>query len=126
MADDVGMREPRLVPRKSREELRKFVDDFVSGRIFSSAHLPPTDDRLIGGVFLTAGLGGFSEWTLEELQQIGIIYEYLNQAGPRSINGYPCFFSLRVLHVEDWRIALVAINAELERRKSIPLPGDAP
>lgn len=33
--------------------------------------------------------------------QIGMVYEYHTQAGPMSINGYPCFMSLRLLNKED-------------------------
>lgn len=35
------------------------------------------------------------------LPQIGMVYEYLKNAGPMSINGYPFFMSLRLLNKED-------------------------
>ncbi len=38
-----------------QEQLRQFVDDFVSGRIFTSAHLRENDD--IGMVFMPVVLG---------------------------------------------------------------------
>jgi len=52
---------------------------------------------------------------------IGILWEYTRQAGPRSINGCPCFFSFRVMHREDWAKAHKAALAEMERRKNIPI-----
>ena len=34
-------------------------------------------------------------------QDIGLIYEYIEKAGPRSINGHPSFFSCQTLNKED-------------------------
>jgi len=35
------------------------------------------------------------------LGNIGLIYEYLDQAGPTSVNGMPTFFSLKYLNISD-------------------------
>ena len=35
------------------------------------------------------------------LSSIGLIYEYLSEAGPMSVNGKPTFFSLKYLNKED-------------------------
>lgn len=48
---------------------------------------------------------------------VGTIWEYYNKAGARSINGYPCFFSLHVMCKKDWEKAIKAIRRELERRR---------
>ena len=37
----------------------------------------------------------------QQLKSIGLVYEYISEAGPTSINGKPCFFSLRLLNHED-------------------------
>lgn len=37
----------------------------------------------------------------EDMGRIGLIYEEYNRAAPRSVNGYPMFFSMRLLHVND-------------------------
>jgi hypothetical protein len=41
---------------------------------------------------------------LKELQKldIGMFYEYMDKAGPRSINGMPCFFSVQYLNRGDF------------------------
>lgn len=58
---------------------------------------------------------------------LGVIYEHNDQAGFRAINGYPQFFSLRMMHAEDWAIARAAVNRELDRRKADdPLDGLMP
>jgi len=55
------------------------------------------------------------------LQNIGVIYEYISKAGPRSINGYPCFFSFRILNKADWLRAHAAIVRELKRREDMEI-----
>lgn len=46
-----------------------------------------------------------------------LVWEYLSKAGPRSVNGYPCFWSCHFMNKADWGRCLVAIKAELERRE---------
>jgi hypothetical protein len=58
-------------------------------------------------------------WRQEFISNIGVIYEWMEKAGPRSVNGYPTFFSCRLLHKEDWERAKVAIVREQERRETI-------
>jgi hypothetical protein len=36
-----------------------------------------------------------------KLKSIGLIYEYLSEAGPMSVNGKPIFFSARLMNHED-------------------------
>lgn len=93
---------PEEVVRMSKEDMAKFIREFRSGQIFSSAHLPEHDDRLIPMVFLVLTLGALYGAPDSYINSIGLIWEYLKQAGPRSINGYPQFFSCRLVHKEDW------------------------
>jgi len=37
----------------------------------------------------------------EFLKTIGMFYERYSEAGPRSVNGYPCFFSCNIVSIED-------------------------
>jgi len=37
----------------------------------------------------------------EYLKNIGMVYEYYDKAGPRSINGYPIFMSMKILSIDD-------------------------
>ena len=73
------------------------------------------------------------QWTLAKLRQnalmegfqagrmadLGIIYEDYSKAGPRSVNGYPCFSSFRILSRNDWERARKAIIKELEHRENM-------
>lgn len=115
------LREALNLPRQSDEKLREFVDDYVSGRIFTTAHLHDSEAGLIPTIFMPLGLGCFSKVQPDSLKQIGVIYEYLDKAGPRAINGKPMFFSFHMLHIDDWERVKPAIERELDRRKNIEL-----
>lgn len=60
-------------------------------------------------------------FTQARFQTLGVIYEYIREAGPRGINGLPCFFSFRMLNQEDWARAHKAIMRELQRRESLEI-----
>lgn len=109
------------IPRMTDAQLKKFVLGFCDGHIVCSAHPAFTKDpTLLRMVFLTLSLmpPGL-QYKEEALKQIGLIWEYVREAGPRSINEMPSFLSHRLMHVDDWERARLAINAELDRRGNI-------
>ena len=115
-------KQPLFVPKATDDDLRRFVDDFLSDRIFTSAHLRNNEEeQMLSMVFMPIALGAFSTYTLDSLAQIGVLWEDMSKAGPRSCNGRPMFMSFHILHIEDWKRALAAIHREEERRKSIEL-----
>ena len=100
------LREALQLLRLSDDELRRFVDDYVSDRIFTSAHLRDEEAaRMLPMIFLPVALGCFSKTRPDSLKQIGVVWEYLHKAGPRGINGRPVFFSMNLLHIDDWERA---------------------
>ena len=99
------------------QQLREFVLGVCDQRIFTSDFIRRPEELRM--VFMVVGLGGFADWTREELAQIGCFWEYMEAAGPRAVNGYPMFMSVRVMNKEDHERARKAIVAELERRKGI-------
>lgn len=115
------LREALNLPRLSDDKLREFVDDFVSNRIFTSAHLRDQEANLLPMIFMPLGLGALSSLQPDSLSQVGCLWEYLDKAGPRAINGRPMFFSFQMLHIDDWERAKAAITKEQERRKNIEL-----
>jgi hypothetical protein len=107
-------------PGVTDEQLREFVLAYADGRIFTSADIPKGQEaRLYPLIFMPVALGAFSNVRKNDLKHVGVLWEYMNKAGPRGINGYPMFMSLRVLNRTDWDRARKAIAAELERRKDI-------
>ena len=88
---------------KTKEELKQIAIDLADGKIFSDRHIREGDSKSIGTVFMPLILGAFGDMTEEEQKagKVTFIYEYLDKAGPRSINGMPCFFSCQILNREE-------------------------
>lgn len=109
--------EPPEIHRMTDDKLKEFVLGLCDGKVFTSEHCNSPDD--IRRVFMVVGLGGLSNIPQEQLQNVGILWEWLDKAGPRSINGMPMFLSVRLMHKEDWARAVVAYKKEMDRRDQI-------
>jgi hypothetical protein len=105
--------------RMSDEDLRDFVLGLCDGRVFTSAHI--RNDHDIGMVFMPLKFGALRYYHPKEIDQIGVIWEYRDKAGPMDVNGMPSFFSCRIMHKDDWKRAVKAYEKENERRKGIEL-----
>lgn len=92
-------REPFIPPADlPPDQLFQLAQDFIAGKVYTDRHCP---EGMLGSVFLLLGLGAFAGATQEQLAQVGMIYEYLDKAGPRSVNGCPMFLSMRMLSAAD-------------------------
>lgn len=80
-------------------ELKQLACDIYDGKVFSSSML--TNQKHLAMIFMPIILGALNNRTKEELKEIAFIYEYLDKAGPRSINGYPIFSSFHILKHSD-------------------------
>lgn len=83
----------------NNSELKKLAWDIHAGKIFTDRHIRKDDYRLVASIFMPTIF--MSEKQRNEVINSGMIYEYYDKAGPRSINGYPCFMSLRILNKDD-------------------------
>lgn len=101
---------PSLPP----EELKKFIVDFLDGKIFSSVHVAPDDVEGLRSAFMVVALGGTGNIYPGS---IALIYEYLARAMPTGINGNPCFMSCRFMNHEDWFKAREILKKEEQRRR---------
>lgn len=107
-----------IVERLPEDRLRAMVFDILEGRVFTSHQCDPD---LLSSVFMPIAFGCLADYPKEDIEQLGTIYEYMQEAGPRSINGFPMFFSCRFIHRDDWKIIAETIVSELDRRKNVPL-----
>jgi hypothetical protein len=102
-----------LVPyqERTRAEVRQLAMDIADGQVFGTWDLPGwLSDPNHGIVFMPILLGG-TGFTLEQLEYDPrfpkggntpiVFYEYIHRAGPRAVNGYPCFFSCYTLLGRD-------------------------
>jgi hypothetical protein len=121
LADDWDTLKPLtgLLASKPKEELAQLVMDLCDNKVFTSAHLTTEDqENMTPMVFMPLALGGLASLPKREVEQVGLIYEYLDKAGTRGVNGYPCFFSMRVLNKEDWKKVHRACLNEMQRREA--------
>lgn len=89
-------------PRASRtdQEIKQLALDVHAGRVFGSWNVANPSD--VGMVFMPMMLlGGVHAKTLER-DGIVHLYEHLDKAGPRSVNGMPCFFSFQTLNRDEF------------------------
>jgi hypothetical protein len=89
------LRQPdRLTP----EEITGMVTKLVQDRLVVASALP---EHMVTSVFMLLALGGLAGF---DPASIGNIVEDIDKAGPRSVNGFPCFLSMQVIHKEDWKV----------------------
>ena len=93
-----------MLKRLPPEQLSQLAKDIMGGQVFIADQLPEHSVHLLPNIFVSLGLGGLSSLSEEDREDIGFIYEYLNQAGPLGINGYPMFFSCKLLGKEDTKV----------------------
>lgn len=82
------------------QELKKLAIDIAENKVFGTFNLDSHNFSIVGSVFMP--LVFMSDKDLNELKTYAHIYEYLHAAGPITINGFPMFFSMRVISQEDW------------------------
>lgn len=101
----------------SDEKIKQVAMDCVEDRIFGSWMLRKGDEYNVTMVFMVIMMMPLW-WRLElERDEIVQFYEYLSEASPRGVNGYPCFFSLRTLDRNDVRRIDIAIKRIVALKK---------
>lgn len=92
-------------PRESlsAQSIKQLAMDVHAGLIVGSWNVPEND---IGMVFMPLML--MSEVNRKELERDGVVqvFEYVEKAGPRGINGMPCFFSFRTLKEDEFTLLI--------------------
>ena len=84
-------------------DLKQLAQDLLAGRIFTDRHMPEGEKAHL--VFMP--LTFLNEEQAKQFQEgvknesIYMLYEYMDQAGPRTINGMPIFMSYRVLNKQQ-------------------------
>lgn len=100
--------DPSPISSQSAEDLKEIAIQIHRGNIYTSLfHDRGLDSFMIFKLWLSQEM---SETDVTEAQMteyvgtIGTIYEYMDQAGPLSVNGRPSFLSMKLLNVEDTEI----------------------
>ena len=72
------------------------------------------DTNLVSMIFMPIALGGFADMSKEDADDVGMIYEYMDKAGPRGVNGYPIFWSCHILGKKDKKIVMEMVQKILK------------
>lgn len=112
------------MPPRTDDDLKQLARDIVAGRVFTDLHIqaPATEVKLDIMRAVWPILLFMNEQQQAEINALHpvMIYEYLREAGPRSVNGYPVFFSLHVIGQEEW----TRLSVYLDRLYDAPDPLD--
>lgn len=88
-----------LTASKTDEELKQIAKDLWAGKIFSDRHIANIDTNpgMATSVFMP--LVFLNKKQVKDLKdsKVNFMYEYLDNAGPMSVNGYPIFMTVRFL-----------------------------
>lgn len=108
--------EDRTIRSLSDQEMRKIALGMVEGNIFTSLSFREGDMSILPQVFMPVALGAFAEYTREELDEIGFLWEDMSEAWNRSINGFPIFWSFHVVNKQDSLVIMEYFNLLREQR----------
>lgn len=103
---------------KTDKQLKLIGIEIAHGKVFHSGQI--TNPQDIGLVFMPASLMS-KEQRKEAIEDRGVVafYEYMDQAGPRSMNGLPMFHSFHTLTDEENKKVTDAYDEEWKRLKEL-------
>jgi len=94
--------EKKYVYNKTDQEIAQLAMDIVDEKVFGSWDLKGAEfSSILPLIFMP--LMFIEEDTKEQVLKADTahLYEYFSEASPRSVNGYPIFFSFRMLSKEN-------------------------
>ena len=117
-----------MAEKRSEEELRQLAQDVVDGHVFGSWMLSEHEaEHMLQMVFMPLFFMGtdVNTWlkmNSEPDDPFAHMYEYMEKAGPRSINGKPIFMSCQLLRESEAK-RLGDLCQEAQRAKEAFLAG---
>lgn len=99
---------------KTELELKELALDVFSGRAVTShqiAHLcEERGENVMGMVFMPLLMMDKQQFDWLKSNDVAMLYEYMENALPRSINGLPCFMAFHTLNAEEYELFATFIN----------------
>ena len=105
------------VEMKTDKELKQLALDMFKCNVFTDRHIKPNEQDLLPSIFMPFFFMNKEQSEEFAKRDIGMLYEYMDKAGPRSINGYPIFFSFQVLEMSEIERLLPMVDALNEMTK---------
>lgn len=111
---------PTEPSRMTEKDIREHAIGLQYGSLFTNWHIPEDEAPIARSIFMPVAFGALNNI---DVTKVGAICEWLSEAGPRAINGYPCFFSCRVIHIDDWQ-EIITLYDRLQAAQDGVLGGD--
>lgn len=113
-------------PRRTDEELKQIAVDLLARRIFTDRHFRSDEewDSMVGSVFMVINF--MSRETREDLaKHCAMIFEYLDKASSRGVNGYPSFMSMQIIRKDEIERLMQYYEALKTAQAGVTLPPEA-
>lgn len=94
-----------LTERMTPKEITDMGVALWKNEIFCDVFLPPGSENLVGSVFMPLMFINREHLSAHIEAGFHHVWEFISAAAPRSINGYPSFFSMNFIHFEDLEAA---------------------
>lgn len=105
----VWPKEPTRLSDAQRDDL---MQDACAGKIYFDWNVP--EGTPVESVFIPFKLGSFNDAPRSYVEAIGCVYQRVDKAGPLAVNGEPMFFSMQVLHREDYTWLMKTLKKRLK------------
>ena len=92
------------------KELKQLAIDISENKVFGTFHMNKCEIANLSTVFIPVVFMSDEQRKESSDNNIVHFYEYYDKAGPRSVNGMPCFFSMFNIKEEEWKKAIKFIN----------------
>ena len=94
---------------RAKKELKKLAEDIFDGRVFGTWEIRKGEEHLIPMIFMVVLLAP------EKIpKDTAHLFEYIENALPRGVNGKPMFMSCRILTKKE--LPIVQENIEILRK----------
>lgn len=90
-----------MLGKMTDDEINALAEDIYRDRVFTSDHIRQGDLNMLPVIFVPIIFADKKWIELMQKDAPGMIYEHISEAGPRSVNGYPTFFSFHIVSKDD-------------------------
>lgn len=98
---------PKKVPKSTLtpltdEQVRELALGIFRNEIFTECHIAERDMNMLPTIFMPLGfMDKKAVLDMQRKQRPGLMYAKMAECGPRSVNGYPMFFSVSMCSEPD-------------------------
>ncbi len=108
------------MPVKTDEELKQLAIDVLAGQVFTDRSIKQGDEHLARSIFMVLMFMGPKHGAFLK-EHCAMVYEYMEEAGPRGVNGYPMFMSFKWLTREQYPKFVAYYEALMKAQEAVKL-----